>query len=284
MGDPIGIASVLVKWGLYVGVLLGAGSVFCAVLFRVDIRGGLIAGAAAIGASCAIMSFALKGSVLTGDLSGALDSEMLGLLWQTQSGVAFRWQIGGLALMLVGLLWLRLGWVLRLLGGVMALYGLSAIGHVYDQSAPVLRYILLLHLISAALWVGILVPLHSLASDPDTAQATARLGARFGQIAMLFVPVLLIAGGYLAYGLTGSVTALFTTSYGQVLLTKVALVVLLLLLAAMNKLRFIPGLQAGNPDAARGLARTIRVEGALMAAILLATAILTTSLTPPHLH
>lgn len=284
MNDPISITAVLLKWGLYLGVLGGAGSVFCSVLFRVDMRRVMIAGPATVGAVCAAMSFAWKGSALTGDLSGVIDPEMLGLLWQTQSGVALRWQIGGLALMLVGLFRLRLGWVLRLLGGVMALYGLSAIGHVYDQSAPILRYILLLHLICAALWIGILVPLHSLASDPDTAQAAAWLGTRFGQVAIGFVPVLLIAGGYLAYGLTGSVGALLTTSYGLVLLSKVTLVVVLLLLAAMNKLRFVPGLRAGNPGAAHGLARTIRAEGVLMAAILLVTAILTTSLTPPGLH
>lgn len=284
MDDPIGIASILVKWGLYFGVLVAAGSVFCTALFRVEIRRLWIAGFAVTGGSCAVLSFALKGSALTGDLSGVTDPEMLGLLWQTQSGAALRWQMIGLALMLVGLIPTRLSMLLQVVGGVFALYGLAVVGHVQDRDAPILLYSLVLHLVCAATWIGILLPLHRLASAPDQLEAAAWLGERFGQVAMVFVPLLLIAGGYMGYGLTGSVAALVTSGYGQVLLIKVALVAALLLLAALNKLRFVPGLRTGDVSAAQGLARTIRAEAGVMAVILLATAFLTTSVTPPSLH
>lgn len=284
MADPISIASILAKWALYVGVLGCTGSAFCAALFRVEIRQSLIASFAGIGVLCAILSFALKGSALTGDMSGVVDAEMLGLLWQTQSGVALRWQLIGLALMLVGLFRLRFARVLQIFGGVLALCGLAAIGHVHDREVPVMLYSLVLHLICAATWIGILIPLHRLASDPEQAEAAAWLGERFGQVAMVFVPLLLVAGGYMAYGLTGSVAVMLTSGYGQVLLAKVALVAALLALAALNKLRFVPGLRAGDISAAHGLVRTIKAEAGLMAVILLVTAILTTSVAPPSLH
>ena len=284
MGDLIGIASVLAKWGLYIGVLGGAGTVFCAVLFRFEARRTLIAGLAGIGVLSAAISFALKGSALTGSISGMADPEMLGLLWETQSGTALRWQIGGLVLMLVGLLMFRLGGLAQILGAVVAVYGLAVIGHVYDRGDSTLFWGLFLHLICVALWVGILVPLHRRASGPDGAEDAAELGERFGRVAMTFVPLLLIAGGSMAYGLIESRMLLLNTDYGQVLLLKVALVTVLLSLATLNKLIFVPGLRVNNSDVARSLVRMIMAEGVMIALILLATAILTTALTLPNLH
>ena len=52
-------------------------------------------------------------------------------------------------------------------------------------------------------------------------------------------------------------------------------------LAALNKLRFVPQLLAGDPRAAAHLAASIRVEWAMIAVILAITAVLTTTLTLP---
>lgn len=283
MEDPVSITSVLAKWGLYAGVLGGAGLVFCAALFRFEVPRRWAAGLTGLGMLGAVMSFALKGSVLTGDLSGMTDPEMLGLLWQTQSGAALRWQVGGLVLLMLGLLQTRLARGVQIVGGVCAITGLAVIGHLYDRGSSMLFYGLLLHLICATLWIGILLPLHQRAAGLDGGQA-ADLGERFGRVAMVFVPLLLLVGGYMAYALTGSLTALLTTGYGQMLLLKVALVAVLLALAALNKLIFVPRLRAGNRTAARGLVRVIRAEGAMIALILLATAMLTTALTLPNVH
>jgi putative copper resistance protein D len=51
---------------------------------------------------------------------------------------------------------------------------------------------------------------------------------------------------------------------------------MLLVLAALNKLRFVPQLSKGNVLAVRDLAKTIKAEWALVALILMATAVLTT--------
>ena len=107
------------------------------------------------------------------------------------------------------------------------------------------------------------------------------LGHRFGVVASVTVPVLIILGGYMGYQLVGSFAALTGTSYGQALIIKVLLVGLLLGLAAANKLRFVPALRIGDPVAARHLSKSISVEWLIILAVLGTTAVLTTHLTLP---
>ena len=73
-------------------------------------------------------------------------------------------------------------------------------------------------------------------------------------------------------GLTG-------TYYGRILLLKLGFVVTLLLLALDNRQRLTPALAAGDATAANRLLRAIRIEIAVVAAVLFLTAMLGT--TPP---
>ena len=61
---------------------------------------------------------------------------------------------------------------------------------------------------------------------------------------------------------------------------KLAAFTALIGLAAFNKLRLTPGLLRQDPDAAQGLRRSIVLEVALVALILLITAMLTTISAP----
>ena len=114
---------------------------------------------------------------------------------------------------------------------------------------------------------------HKLISD------AAGLGHNFGLLATLMVPLLIAAGGYMGYVLVGSVKSLISTGYGQALILKVVLVCGLLALAAANKLRFIPGLQKGDPKAAAHLVKSIHIEWLVILAVLGTTAVLTSNLT-----
>jgi putative copper resistance protein D len=140
---------------------------------------------------------------------------------------------------------------------------------------------LILHLAAIALWIGILTPLKRLTSTAETWPACGHLGHQFGLVASVIVPLLLIAGVYMGYHLVGSVSALVSTGYGQALILKVVLVAGLLALAAANKLRFIPGLQANDPNAAAHLAKSITIEWMVILAVLAVTAVLTSNLTLP---
>ncbi len=85
----------------------------------------------------------------------------------------------------------------------------------------------------------------------------------------------------MGYQLVGSFSALVGTGYGQALILKVLLVSALLLLAAANKLRFIPALRSGDPAAASHLSKSISIEWFVILAVLGMTAILTTTVTLP---
>lgn len=83
-----------------------------------------------------------------------------------------------------------------------------------------------LHLLAVAAWLGGLVSLLiALRQTPDIERAAVR---RFSRIAFTSVVVLAVTGLYQAWRQVGSWSALTDTSYGQLLLAKVALIAVLL--------------------------------------------------------
>jgi putative copper resistance protein D len=223
----------------------------------------------------------LRGANLTGDVSGMTDPEMLGLLWTTPVGTALLLRLLGLSLLIAGLFMGRVGTWVSVLGGVIAIWSFDHVGHVSSRDTTLLDIALTLHLLAVALWIGVLTPLKRLASSSTTYSLAADVGHRFGVVATVAVPALIIVGGYMGYQLVGSIPALTGTGYGQALIIKVVLVGLLLGLAAANKLRFIPALRAGDPAAAGHLSKSISVEWLVILAVLGTTAVMTTNLTLP---
>ena len=206
---------------------------------------------------------------------------MLGLLWETSSGTEFALRGAGLVLILAGLAMRGIGVWVASVGGVLALWSFSRIGHVHDAGPFWLQVLLFLHLAGVSFWIGILSPLRTMAGQPANLMHAASLGRRFGQIAAFVVPGLALAGIVLAWQLLGSAAALLGTDYGLALLAKVAGVFLLLGAAAANKLRFVPAMMHGDSGAAKRLRQSIAIEWAAVCLILLLTAVLTTSLGAP---
>ena len=287
MPDIFSLASIATKLMLYFGVLTSTGLVVAALLFatpiaavRHDVRRYAL-GFGVLGLLAAALSFSLRGAALTGDASGMTDPEMLGILLETQVGTVLYLRLAGMTALIVGALIGGKGYWLSLAGGMVTIWCFAEIGHVPGLKAFWLQLILAFHLSIAAFWIGIFVPLRKLALLPDQLLNAAQLGDGFGRIASLAVPVLLVAGVVLSWQLVGSVQALIDTRYGIALLAKVALVSALLGLAAANKLRFVPGLQAGRVDAGQSLARAIRFEWLCIFGIFLATATFTSILSVP---
>lgn len=281
MPDIWGLAAIVTKLALYVGVLTTSGTVMAALIFRLERYRDLALKFASLGLVAAFLTFSLRGANLTGDVSGLTDPEMLGLLWTTPVGTALAYRVVGLGLLIAGLFVERVGVWVSVLGGIIALWSFIQVGHIPDHDQALLDIALMLHLMAVALWIGILTPLKRLASTPETFSTTAHIGHLFGHVATVTVPALIIAGGYMAYVLVGSFTALFYTGYGQALILKLVLIAGLLGLAAANKLRFIPNLRAGDPTAATHLSKSITVEWLLILAVLAVTAFLTSNLTLP---
>jgi putative copper resistance protein D len=102
---------------------------------------------------------------------------------------------------------------------------------------------------------------------------------RFGQLAVFVVAVLFSGGLFLSYELTGW-NNLFTDTYGNLLLTKLAFVGAILMLAAFHKLYLVPQLLHSR-DAA-GLKKSIFLEKIIGAGIFGITTVMTTLVGPVH--
>lgn len=282
------IAAILAKLVLYIGLLGSVGLVIIRTVFgdlvsplsdRIRLQATLLAGGAL---AAAVLAFMLRGAALTGGADGMTDPEMLGLLWQTPVGDALVYRNSGTILIILGLFIPRVGQWIALAGGLIALWSFTQIGHVPGLEVTGVRLLLLLHLLGIAIWVGILGPLHALSRRPEHLTSAATLGHRFGRAASVIVPALILAGGLMAWMLLGDLWALATTGYGQALLIKLLLVGSVLTLAAANKLRFVPAMQAGDDKAARHLARSIEIETVVILVVMAATATLTTVLPLPN--
>ncbi|MFD9394270.1 copper resistance CopC/CopD family protein [Streptomyces sp. NPDC060000] len=89
-----------------------------------------------------------------------------------------------------------------------------------------------LHLLAMAVWLGGLAALLTLFYR---ASVPSRVVGRFSQIAGLAVTVLVVTGVYQSWRGLGSVSALTDTTYGRVLLAKLAAVTLLLVAGARSR-------------------------------------------------
>ncbi len=288
MADIWGIAAILAKLMLYIGVAGSVGLVIIRAAFadlvsplsdRIRAQVALLAGGAL---AASVLGFMLRGAALTGGVDGMTDPEMLGLLWQTPVGDGLVYRVAGAALIIFGVFIPLAGQWIALAGGLIALWSFAQIGHVPELETTGVRVLLFLHLLGIAFWIGVLGPLRALSSRPEHIASAATLGHRFGKAASVIVPGLILAGLLMAWLLLGDLRALVATGYGQTLLIKLLLVGAVLTLAAANKLRFVPAMQAGDDKAARHLARSIEIEAAVILVVLAATATLTSVLTLPN--
>jgi putative copper resistance protein D len=288
MPDIWGIGAILSKLILYIGIGGSTGLLITQIAFtdlvspfsdRLRLQVALLAVLALV--AC-VLGFMLRGAALTGGADGMIDPEMLGLLWQTSVGDVLVLRITGAILIIVGVFIPFVGQWIALAGGLLALWSFAQIGHIPGLEPIGVRLLLLLHLLGVAFWIGILGPLRTLSLRQGYLSNAAKLGHRFGQMASVIVPAMILAGLIMAWMLLGDVRALTTTGYGQTLLIKIALVGVVLTLAAANKLRFVPAMQAGDDKAARHLARSIEIETTVILMVLVATATLTSVLTLPN--
>ncbi|WP_290684623.1 copper resistance CopC/CopD family protein [Haematobacter sp. UBA3484] len=125
-----------------------------------------------------------------------------------------------------------------------------------------------LHVLGAVLWLGMLLPL----------AASLRAGEavplrRFSVAAPVVVALLVASGAAIATVQLGRAEALFTTSYGKVLLVKLGLVLAMLGLAALNRFRF-----SASPEHLR---RSIAAE-AVLGLLVIATLSLWRFTPPPR--
>ena len=237
---------------LRLGALLG---VVAAILFFF-IQVGAFAGAGLSGmfnlSLAAIIFDSPIGTATTLMLLGFALLVVLSFCFQSQTRRNFYWPVAGCGVLIVtGAYW--------------------PLGHLVDEQF-VVRLLLLVHVIAISFWLGSLYPL-LLVEHHCERQTVKEIMRCFGNVAIIIVVALVLCGLALAYSLVGSWDALFTTSYGRVLIVKIVLVAMLLSLAAINKLALVPRLV--DKTSCMRLATTIKLEMVVGSLILMTTAVLT---------
>ena len=95
-----------------------------------------------------------------------------------------------------------------------------------NHRMKIFRVRLFFHLVGISFWIGSLLPLLHLSLSSNTANLYL-IAHRFGILAVYYVSGLLVAGAGFTYALLGSdLSLLLSTSYGNVLLAKLATSVL----------------------------------------------------------
>ena len=289
MEDGWTLAIILIKAGLYASSFTAVGTVLFLITVRPNgptIHGPtrLFGGFAALTALVFLMlHLATQAGFLAADgLAGMMDQDMINIILDGPSGLSSKvLLLGLLAILLVSFIPIAalFGWIAGI-GALFVVVSFTLVGHTTSGNIPASAGLLALHLFAVTFWLGALWPLYQQARNLQTDDliATAEI---FGKQAMIIVPALLIAGLVLSVFLVGSIAALFTTAYGLFLIVKIALVVLLLTLAVLNKYRFIPTLKDNEPEALNHFTRSVQLEVLLFSGILLITAVLTSALELP---
>jgi putative copper resistance protein D len=158
-----------------------------------------------------------------------------------------------------------IGWAALLLSALM-LVSLAWAGHGAATPGPPGDLHLagdIFHLLAAGLWLGTLPPLILLLAearrigDTNWARVARTATRRYSTLAMMSVTVLLATGVVNTWFLAGTVPTLVGTQYGRLLLVKIWLFIAMLMIAAVNFLRFTPRL-AGPSSATHNAAwRTV---------------------------
>jgi putative copper resistance protein D len=130
-----------------------------------------------------------------------------------------------------------------------------------------------LHTLAAALWCGALA---ALVLTVEHRGQWARVLPRFSQLSLLCVVALLVGGVAGAVVTLGSPAHLYATGYGRVLSAKIAVTVVLMVLAWRNRTMWLPAARSHRATAVVSRSRS-RMEVAIMAvALALAAALAVT--------
>ena len=200
----------------------------------------------------------LMASSMAGTPLWPLDQEAIGGLL-TGSAIGAAWKLRMVALVVAAFAAMFAAQRSLWLSGVMLASGIALgtlpwTGHgAMDEAAMGWVHLIadILHLIASGAWVGALLGLLLLVSRPAAEVDAAHLGLThralhgFGTVGTIVVATVVVTGLVNAWMLVGidNVAALATTLYGQLLLAKLALFVLMLGLASLNRVRLTPAFE-----------------------------------------
>ena len=273
-GDELSLLQFASRIGLNLFALLTIGFALHAALGIVerDSFRGLRSRIALAGLALAFFTKVRVGILIAqmGDGTNVLDPELMPLAWMVlgDSTLAI---LAGAA---VGGVWFRSP-LTAALGAAALSFGFGLAGHAQGLADPGLAPIAVaVHVFIAGFWLAAPVSLYPAPRQEDS-ELLSRL-RRFSSIAVIAIPVLVALGAWLAWTLVGSPEKLFGTTYGLLLVAKLAIGIVAMSLGALNKL-VITAKVAANPAVGRKWLRvTLLCEATLFAAAIMAVSAATT--------
>lgn len=247
-----------------------------------------LVGSAVLGLLLSVTWIVLTASSMAGTQPWPVDQEAIGALL-TGSAIGAAWKLRMAALAIAALaailargrgLWLAVA----ALCSAIALATLAWTGHgAMNEGTTGWVHLTadILHLLTAAMWVGALLGLILLVSRPIARVDAAHLGLThralhgFGTIGTIVVATIVVTGLVNSWLLVGidNIATLGTSLYGKLLLAKLALFAAMLGLASLNRFRLTPAFErsiaaADHSGALATLRASLTIETACVVVIL----------------
>ena len=180
------------------------------------------------------------------------------------------------------------GWAIAALGAILIVIAPALTGHARaTQPVGIALFADMLHVCAASAWIGGLMtllfaalPMVRGARETKAIRSgplVAGLVRAFHPVALTCAAIVILSGLCAAWLRLPTIQALWSTSYGRVLLVKLAFVAIVVALGAINWRRMLPSL--GDDQSAHRITRTAGTELTFAVLVLAVTAVLVS--TPP---
>lgn len=275
---------LLVKIGLYSSALIAGGLALHGALGIVEReRLGPILRVAAIAAGSALLfggaRLLLTNAQLGAGAADALNSANFIWTWRMQGPAAITLAAGALALLISLLIRSRLLMGMGALGFA-ACFALT--GHTQALEPPgVAPWAVAAHTCIAAFWFAAPITLWPASGLADHA-LLARM-QQFSAFAVAAVPIMMVLGLWLVWRLAGSLEAVPSSLYGQLIVTKFFAASVALGIGAFNNLSVTKALRASPARGRKLLVRTLTLDALLFVAALGLVGWATTITGPPDM-
>jgi len=260
-------------------LIAAGGALFVLGIARFPAERAVLGAAGAVAMIAALAGIGLQGADMVGKDFWSLDAWRSGLF--SSVGVSSCVAAAGTLLIVIATMLSGgpAGSTLLTAGALAAIASLPLTGHATTaRPAAAAVAALAAHGLAAAFWIGSLAALLAIMSARASGEAAAVL-RRFSAWGTLAVATLAIAGITFVLLQLDSVAALFGSRYGWLILGKIVLLLALVLLAVLNRFRWLPMLERGIRAAAARLRWSIGAEVALVVCVIGVTAVLVH--TPP---
>lgn len=266
---------ILLKAVFYVGSLVSVGIGIHVALRLINPQPWLRWAAGLVLLSLVLRLFSVNLEIV-GSFDRAFDVSMFSWVWPGIRAQIFAFAAGAILLSLATVKYTQ---ALSLLGAIIIATGFGATGHTQSLGGAVVApFAVAFHVGVVGLWI--MAPM-VLWPKPNLEEGVLVFKLRrFSKAAQWLVPIMIALGIWLSVQIAGSVEAVFQTTYGRLLLLKLAVILIALGLGAFNKTYVTSKLERGESSAHGTLKRVLCLDAVLFALAITAVAAATTIFGP----